>query len=163
MIDGVLCRYIKKSRYILIGNCLSLLAFSASMVSIDVGEEEKGVGLVFIAYYSVRVIETCSLALSQALPTEDIGVTLGALGSILSGGASVATAVFVAILTNKLTAFIRPAVTVAALQAGLLKSSLFALLTDPATGDFSSFPGINAGIVAAVGLANAEAAANAFR
>jgi MFS family permease len=164
MTGGVLCKYVKKSRYILIGSCASLLAFSASMVSIGVGDEKKGVGLMFMACYSVGIIETCSLALAPlALPTEDIGAALGALGSIRSGGASVATAIFVAILTNKLTALVPAAVSTAALKAGLPKSSLMALLTDLATGDFSNVPGINAGIIAAVGLATAQAAANSFR
>jgi hypothetical protein len=117
-----------------------------------------------MACYSVGIIETCSLALAPlALPTEDIGAALGALGSIRSGGASVATAIFVAILTNKLTALVPAAVSTAALKAGLPKSSLMALLTDLATGDFSNVPGINAGIIAAVGLATAQAAANSFR
>ena len=164
MTGGVLCKYIKRSRYILIGSCLSLLAFSASMVSIGVGDQTKGVGLMFMACYSVGVIETCSLSLAPlALPTEDIGAALGALGSIRSGGASVATAIFVAILTNKLAAFIPPAVEAAALQAGLPKTSLPALLADLSTGKFSNVPGINAGIIAAVGAATAEAAARSFR
>lgn len=89
---GILCRYIKKSRYILIGGTLSLLAFSAAMVTINPGEQSKGVGLMFMACFSVGIVETCSLALAPlALPSEDIGAALGALGSIRSGGASVAT------------------------------------------------------------------------
>jgi MFS family permease len=164
MTGGVLCTYIKKSRYILIASCLSLLAFSASMVSIGVGDERKGVALMFMACYSVGIIETCSLALAPlALPTEDIGAALGALGSIRSGGASVATAIFVAILTNKLTALIPTAVSAAALQAGLPKTSLTTLLADLATGDFSNVPGISARIIAAVGAATAQAAAESFR
>lgn len=89
---GILCRYIKKSRYILIGGTLSLLVFSASMVTINPGQQSKGVGLMFMACFSVGIVETCSLALAPlALPSEDIGAALGALGSIRSGGASVAT------------------------------------------------------------------------
>ena len=134
------------------------------MVSIGVGDERKGVALMFMACYSVGIIETCSLALAPlALPTEDIGAALGALGSIRSGGASVATAIFVAILTNKLTALIPTAVSAAALQAGLPKSSLTTLLADLATGDFSNVPGISARIIAAVGAATAQAAAESFR
>ena len=36
-----MCQYIKKSRYILIGGTLSLLAFSAAMISIRPGQEGK--------------------------------------------------------------------------------------------------------------------------
>ena len=54
---------------------------------------------MFMACFSVGVVETCSLALAPlALPSEDIGAALGALGSIRSAGASVATAIYVTIL-----------------------------------------------------------------
>lgn len=64
---GILCTYIKKSRYILISGCVSLLAFAAAMVSINPGQEAKGVALMFMACYSVGIIETCSLALGKII------------------------------------------------------------------------------------------------
>ena len=88
---------------------------------------------------------------------------MGALGSIRSGGASVAVAIYTTILSNKLTEFMGPKVTAAALAAGLPKTSITALLESLALGDFSSVPGINARIIAAVGAATAMAAADAFR
>lgn len=120
VLGATMCQYIKKSRYILIGSCVSLLAFSAAMVSIGPGQESKGVGLMFMACFSVGVIEACSLSLGEyqysckerngrmltmisaplALPSEDIGAALGALGSIRSGGASVATAIYVSIMCS---------------------------------------------------------------
>src|ERR1700733_10714989 len=94
MTGGVLCQYIKRSRWILITWCTMLTIFSASMVSIQPGQQSKGIGLMFMACYSVGVIETCSLSLAPlSCATEDIGAALGALGSIRSGGASVATAI----------------------------------------------------------------------
>lgn len=161
---GILCKYIPRSRWILIAGCVSLLAFSASMVSVNPHQEAKGIGLMFMACFSIGIIETCSLALAPlALPTEDIGAALGALGSIRSGGASVATAIYTTILSNKLTQFLGPAVETAALAAGLPKGSLPALLEGLTAGHFSSVPGINAQIIAAVGSAESTAAANAFR
>lgn len=161
---GVLCTYIKKSRYILIFGCLGLLTFSAGMVSVKPGQEAKGVALMFMDCWSLGVVETCSLALAPlALPTEDIGAALGALGSIRSAGASVAVAIYVTILTNKLNQFLAPAVETAALAAGLPKSSLPTLLKALALGDFSAVPGINTEITAAVGAAEANAAARAFQ
>lgn len=69
VIGATLCQYIKKSRYILIGSCVSLLAFSAAMVSIGPGQESKGVGLMFMACFSVGVVETCSLSLGKSSTT----------------------------------------------------------------------------------------------
>jgi len=161
---GILCSKIKKSRYILIGGTLSLLAFSVAMVSIQPGQQAKGVGLMFMACYMVGIVETCSLALAPlALPSEDIGAALGALGSIRSAGASVATAIYVTILDNKLTQFVPEYVTPAALNAGLPKTSLTQLFTALTAGNLTTVPGITPQIEAAVGAADAMAGADAFR
>ncbi|KAK5117986.1 hypothetical protein LTR62_004030 [Meristemomyces frigidus] len=161
---AALCQYIKKSRYILMSGTTLLLAFSAAMISIRPGDEAKGVALMFMACFSVGIVETCSLALAPlALPSEDIGAALGALGSIRSAGAAVATAIYVTILNNKLKAFIPKYVAPAALNAGLPQSSLTQLLTALAAGNLTTVPGIDANIEAAVGAADANAAADAFQ
>ncbi|KAL5362255.1 fungal trichothecene efflux pump [Aspergillus floccosus] len=142
----------------------ALLAFAGAMVSANPGQEAKGIALIFMACFSVGIIETCSFALLPlSLPTEDIGAALGALGSIRSGGASVATAVYTTILNNKLNALVPPAVTAAAVKAGLPQASVEDLLSNLSAGKFENVPGINDGIVAAVGAAKSSAAANAFR
>lgn len=134
------------------------------MVSLQPGDENKGIGLMFMACFAVGIIETCSLSLAPlAVGSEDLGVALGALGSIRSGGASVATAIFVTILSNKLTSEIPALVTPAALQAGLPESSLTALFSGLSTGNFTAVPGINSQIITAAAAAQSQAAANAFR
>ncbi|KAF2165625.1 hypothetical protein M409DRAFT_23917 [Zasmidium cellare ATCC 36951] len=164
VIGAAMCQYIRKSRYILIGSCISLLVFSAAMVSIGPGQESKGVGLMFMACFSVGVIEACSLSLAPlALPSEDIGAALGALGSIRSGGASVATAICTTILNNKLANYLPEYVTPAATGAGLPQSSLPALFTAITAGDLTTVPGITPRITAAVGVASAQAAALSFK
>lgn len=164
IVGGPLCRYIKRSRIILISSCASLLAFSASMVSINPGEEKKGIALMFMACFSVGIIEACSLSLVPlSCPSEDLGVALGTLGSIRSGGAAVATAIFVTVLTNKLTKFVPAMVAPAAIAAGLPESSLTQLFANLATGTLAKTPGINADIITAVVAANAQAGANSFR
>ncbi|KAK4941425.1 hypothetical protein LTR10_018694 [Elasticomyces elasticus] len=164
VLGGVLVKYIKRSRMVLIAGCVMLLTFSASMVSVGVAQEKKGIGLMFMACFSIGIVETCSLALAPlSLPTEDIGAALGALGSIRSGGASVAVAIYTTILSNKLTQYTAPAVEKAALAAGLPKSSLPALLEGLALSNFTAVPGINTKITAAVGGAEASAAAESFK
>lgn len=161
---GGLSRYIPKSRYILIGSCCSLLAFSAAMVCLKPGDESKGVGLMFMACFSVGIIETCSLALAPlACRTEDLGAALGALGSIRSGGASVATAIYSTILSNKIGKFVPQRVTPAALNAGLPSSSLPDLYTNLTAGTLEKTPGITPSIMAAVVAADSSAAADAFK
>ncbi|KIM99947.1 hypothetical protein OIDMADRAFT_42845 [Oidiodendron maius Zn] len=164
IVGGVLCQYIPKSRYILICSCISLTVFSAAMVSLRPGDETNGIALMFMACFSVGIIETCSLALAPlACASEDLGAALGALGSIRSGGASVATAIYSTILSNKLGKFIPEYVTPAALNAGLPSSSLTSLYANLTAGTLSEVPGINAEIIAAVEAANSAAAAEAFK
>lgn len=54
-------------------------------------------------------------------------------------------------------------VTPAAVQAGLPQSSLPSLFTNLTAGTLEKIPGINAAIIAAVGAADAMAAADSFR
>jgi hypothetical protein len=164
VVGGVMCQYIPKHRYILIASCLALLAFSASMVSLRPGDETNGIALMFMACFSVGIIEICSLGLAPlACASEDLGTALGALGSIRSGGAAVATAIYSTILSNKLGKFIPEKVTPAALAAGLPSSSLTDLYTNLSAGTLAETPGINADIIEAVVSANANAAADAFQ
>jgi MFS family permease len=164
IVGGALSQYIPKTRYILIISCLSLTAFSASMVSLGPGDETNGIALMFMACFSVGIIETASLALAPlACASEDLGAALGALGSIRSGGASVATAIYSTILSNKLGKFIPEYVTPAALSAGLPSSSLPSLFTNLTAGTLAKVPGIDESIITAVVNANASAAAMAFK
>lgn len=164
VIGGLLCRYIQRSRLILIFGCICLLTFSASMVSILPYQQANGIGLMFSACFSVGIIETCSLSLAPlTLPTEDIGAALGALGSIRSGGASAATAIYQTILNNKLNSLLTPAMVNAAIQAGLPQSSLSSFEAQISSGDFSSVAGMNSSILAAADDAKALAAAHAFK
>lgn len=64
---AALCQYIKQSRWILIFGTVSLLAFSAAMVSIGPEDESKGIGLMFVACFSVGIIEACSLSLGRSI------------------------------------------------------------------------------------------------
>jgi len=163
IVGGGLCQYIPKTRYILIASCLSLLGFSAAMVSVRPGDSAKGTSLMIMACFSVGIIETCSLALAPlACKSEDLGVALGALGSIRSGGASVATAIFSTILDQKLKKLVPEKVTPAALAAGLPSASLTDLYTNLSAGTLAKTPGINAGIIKAVMKADAVAAADSF-
>ncbi|KAF4636561.1 hypothetical protein G7Y89_g1524 [Cudoniella acicularis] len=164
IVGGGLCKWIPKSRYILIISCLSLTVFSAAMVSLTPGDETKGIALMFMACFSVGIIETCSLSLAPlACASEDLGAALGALGSIRSAGASVATAIYSTILSNKLGKFVPEYVTPAALSAGLPESSLADLYTNLTAGTLAKTPGINAQIIAAVSAADSSAAAQAFK
>lgn len=134
------------------------------MIAIQPGDQNKGIAFMFFACCSVGIIEACAMSLGPlACATEDLGLATGALGSIRSGGAAVATAIFVSVLGSKLNAFVPALVAPAALGAGLPESSLPAIFDGLTTGDFSAVKGATPKIITAVVAANAQAAANAFR
>jgi hypothetical protein len=134
------------------------------MIDLQPGDQTKGIAFMFLACVSVGIIESCSISLAPlACKTEDLGVATGALGSIRSGGAGVATAIFVSVLTSKLTKFVPQLVAPAALQAGLPEASLPDVFTALTTGDFTTVKGISPDIISAVVAANAQAGANAFK
>ena len=62
------------------------------MASLEPGTQARGVALLFMAGFSLGVVETASLALAPlSCLSEDIGVALGTLGSIRSAGGAVAS------------------------------------------------------------------------
>lgn len=163
VIGAILVRYIPESRYILISSCASLLAFSGAMISIRPNDEAKAVALMFMACFSVGIIEICSLALAPlACPPEDLGVATGALGSIRSGGAAVALAIYTTILNNKLAQFIPEYVEIAVVEAGLPQSLVPRFLENFATGKLETMPGLTEAITVAATDGKASAAAQAF-
>lgn len=93
---------------------------------------------------------------------QDIGLATGVLGSIRALGGAVAQALYVSILTNKVTKFIPENVVPAATGAGLPASSLPQLFAGITTGNFSAVPGVTPQVIAATGLAVRDAYVTTF-
>jgi hypothetical protein len=112
-------------------------------------------------YSFVGFIENCSLALAPLfLKPADIGAALGLLASIRSAGGSIAIAVYLAILNNRLSTALPNIVGGAAVDAGLSPSKVPDLLSAIAAGTLDQFSGLTKQIAAAVATAlpNAYAA-----
>lgn len=94
---------------------------------------------------------------------QDIGLATGVLGSIRAVGGAVAQALYVTILTNKVTVYLPEKVIPAATGAGLPASSLPALFKGITAGSFTAVPGITPAILAAVGEAVKQAYISSFK
>ncbi|OJJ98637.1 hypothetical protein ASPACDRAFT_30966, partial [Aspergillus aculeatus ATCC 16872] len=97
---------------------------------------------------------------------EDIGLASGFLGSAKQIFGTIATAIYVAILQNRITANLPTTVTHAATKAGLPSSSLTDLLEAVAAGTSAALeavPGMTTKILAAVADAEKTAYAMSFR
>jgi hypothetical protein len=94
---------------------------------------------------------------------QDIGAATGILGSIRALGGAVAQALYVTILTNKLTKNLPALVAPAATGAGLPASSLPSLFAGITSGNFTAVPGFNAQIGTVVGSAVKQAYIESFK
>ena len=97
--------------------------------------------------------------------SQDIGLATGVLGSIRALGGAVAQALYVSILTNKITHYLPADVIPAATKAGLPASSLpdlFKAITAGTAAAFAKVPGITPQIEAAVSTAIRSAYVSSF-
>jgi hypothetical protein len=93
---------------------------------------------------------------------QDIGLATGILGSIRAVGGAVAQALYVSILTNKVSTHIPEYVVPAATNAGLPASSLPALFAGITAGNFTAVPGITPDIIATTSAAVTHAYLSSF-
>jgi hypothetical protein len=94
---------------------------------------------------------------------EDIGLVAGAMGSIRTASSSIATSLYLSILSNQLTKYLPRYVVPAATEAGLPASSLTDLFAGITAGSFAKVPGITPTIEEAVGHAVKHAYSMSFR
>lgn len=93
---------------------------------------------------------------------QEIGTAVGMAGSMRSAISTVASSVYVVVLTNRLGETIPAEVPRAVIAAGLPASSVVAFLTGFTTGDFSDVPGLTPKILA-IGTASYKlASAHAY-
>jgi hypothetical protein len=94
---------------------------------------------------------------------EDIGLVAGVMGSVRTACSSVATSLYISILSNQLTKYLPRFVVPAATGAGLPSSSLTDLFAGITAGSFSNVEGITPAIEEAVSHAVKHAYAKSFR
>ena len=87
---GLLCHYTKHIRLLLIFSTTTLTVFAAAMISVGNGERGKAIGFMSTGSLALGVIEGISLSLAPlTLPPEDLGLAIGALGTIRSAGGAI--------------------------------------------------------------------------
>jgi hypothetical protein len=120
--------------------------------------------LIAISSFFIGWNESICLSNSgiELLDQREIGTAVGAAGSIRSAISSVASAVYISVLSNRLATTIAAEVPPAAITAGLPASSVPAFLGGFTTGSFADIPGINAGIIAASTRAYKFASSHAY-
>ena len=89
---GFLLKYLQWHRYVLMFVCCLLTASAGGMAAVGPGDKDLGVALMFLAVFSVGVIECVAVVNCPiTCPPEHLGSALGALGSIRSTCAAIAS------------------------------------------------------------------------
>lgn len=161
---GLFVRAIGKQKWQFIGMTCGLVAFTAGMAAATKDTRSMALAFVLLASICLGYLENVAFTIASfCLPPKDLGLALGLLGCVRSSIACIAQAVFISVLTNRLTEnvpkYIAPAVTEAGLPASSLPS-LFAALT---TGNFSSVPDVTPEVITAAVGANQVAYTQSFR
>jgi hypothetical protein len=120
--------------------------------------------LICLGCFFVGWNETLCLA-NAGIDIDDqreIGTAIGAAGSMRSAISTLASTVYVVILTNKLTENIPAIVPPAVIGAGLPATSLVPFLTGFSTGNFTGIPGLTPEILVIGVRAYKEASAKAY-
>jgi hypothetical protein len=114
--------------------------------------------------YNDRYIDNLTIpAITLIFEAQDIGLTTGVLGSCRALGGVIAQALYVSILTTKVSLYLPQYVTPAVLDAGLPESSLPDLFAGlGGTGNLTAVPGATANILAIAGAETTRAYFSAF-
>ncbi|KAI6778746.1 MFS general substrate transporter [Emericellopsis cladophorae] len=163
IISGILAAPIGKTKIQLIVTVIIGGAFLG-------GPNEKGMATTFIIISCLAIgwVESVTLSLAgiELLDQSEIGTAVGAAGSIRSAISSLGSAVYLSVLSNRLSETIPNRVPPAAIDAGLPAVSIPGLLDGFTTGDFSAVEGLTDSILAAASRAyrytNAEAYSTVF-
>ncbi|KAF2434009.1 hypothetical protein EJ08DRAFT_694041 [Tothia fuscella] len=103
---------------------IGLVAFVGGMAGATATTRSLALAFTIIASICLGYVENVAFTIAPfCIPAKDIGLALGLLGCVRSSVASVATAVFVSVLNNKLETNILKYVIPAATDAGLPASS----------------------------------------
>jgi len=160
---SVTCRIFghQKWQMVIFSTCMT--AFIGGLAASTSHTKAMAAAFVFLGSVSVGAIEGVSFATAPlCLEPEDIGLAMGMLGSVRSALSTIATAIYVAILSNKLDTYIPRYVGTAATEAGLSSQTLSEILNGFSVGQLT-FPGINSEVISTLYAGYQTAYAKSFR
>ena len=141
-----------------------LTAFVAALASSTEFSRGRTVGFLLVGMAAAGYVENLTLStMALVWEPDDIGLVAGVLACIRTAAGALATSMYSGILSSEAAKYIPKYVGPAAIEAGLPASSVPALLAGIGTGSFDAVPGINAGVLAAIGSPIKHAYSMAFR
>ncbi|CAK7207609.1 hypothetical protein SEUCBS139899_010419 [Sporothrix eucalyptigena] len=161
---GLAIRLVGNSRWVVIVASAGMAAFVASLAALTPSNLNLGIAMTMLGPFCLGVVEVSALSLAPLFcRPEDLGLASGLLGTIRTGGASIATAIFTSVLSTRKAVTIAAAVTPAAQAAGFDMTNIKTLITAATAGTLAKVPGITPGVIAAVKAVLPGAYAAAFK
>lgn len=164
ILGGIGIRVIPRMKIQMTVAAIIMVTFVAALATTTEYSRNRTVVFLLIGAAAAGYVENLTLS-SMALvwEPEDIGLVAGAMGSVRTACSSIATSMYLSILSNQLTKYLPRLVIPAATDAGLPASSLTQLFAGITAGSLSNVPGMNAEIEEIVGHAVKHAYAMSFR
>jgi hypothetical protein len=163
-IGGMFISYVPGVKYQTVTAAVLAFAFVTALSSISETGHAVFIAMGVLGCVSIGFIDNITFpGVTLVIEPQDIGLATGVLGSIRSAGGAIAQALYVSVLTNKLTTYLPQEVVPAAISAGLPQSSIPDLFAGITAGNFSAVPGITTAIEGAVGEAVTEAYIMSFK
>jgi len=163
LLGGFGISYIPKVKWQAVISAIVAFAFITSLASLSPDTWGATIALATIALVAIGYNDDITFpGVTLVVEPQDIGVATGVMGSIRGLGGAVAQALYVSIQSNKLQLYMAQYVPDAAVGSGLPQSSLTALFQGITAGDYSTVPGMNPNIAAAVGQAVKSAYKDSF-
>ncbi|CAK7231301.1 hypothetical protein SBRCBS47491_007883 [Sporothrix bragantina] len=167
VVAGFTTKRIGKLRWQLIICEACVTIFIGMLAAVNADRKALAIAGTVIGSFFVGYVELVTLTCApMACAAEDIGLATGVLSSIRAAGGSLATAIYVTILDNKLDSYMPKDISAAALDSGLPESSLDAFVPAFTAGNttaLDAIPGVNSTILDAAALGLQQAYASSFK
>ncbi|KAJ5908730.1 hypothetical protein N7495_001412 [Penicillium taxi] len=166
ILAGFMMKPLGNSKLQLIISTVVITAFSGAMAALNPSRLACGIAFTGLGGLATGYLELITLIMCPLYcKPEDIGLASGFLGSAKQVAGTIAAAIYVAILNNRVVVVLPEKISSAALESGLPQSSLNSLLEATSSGNamaIGAVPGITDHIVQAVFTATRIAYADSF-
>lgn len=165
IVGGLLSKWIGKQKWQLVVSTTAFTGLLGGVACATTDNKDTVIGLLIVGCFFVGWVESIGLAMSGIVIKDqsEIGTAVGIAGTVRSAISTVASTIYVAILTNRLGATIPAQVPPALINAGLPASSVASFIAAMTTGSFEGIKGLTPQITEIGVAAYKNASAMAYR
>lgn len=165
IIGGLLSKRMGKQKWQLVISTAAFMGLLGAVSCVTVDNKNTVIGLLIVGCFFAGWVEGIGLAMATILIDDqsEIGTALGVAGSVRSTVSTVAAAIYLTVLSNRLGKTIPTQVPPALIDAGLPASSVAGFIKAVPTGSFKGIQGLTTHIIEVGVAAYKAASASAYR